>query len=151
MTLLFPYLQVPTPHPVYCLGGVFFRWRPIIPVTLVGPGGTHLCHGRLDTCADDTVFPEWMAQRLGLDLTAAPVGQGTGVAGGSISLRYAHIEIRVTDGQEYRTWSACVGFAPAPFRRVLLGQAGVLQYFTAAFHGDRQIAELTINSTDPGT
>jgi hypothetical protein len=31
------------------------------------------------------------------------------------------------------------------------GYAGFLQFFTTTFHGDRELAELTVNSAYPGT
>ena len=51
----------------------------------------------------------------------------------------------------WREWEAWVGFTPVRLKRSLLGFAGFLQYFTAAFHGDREEVELTVNRLYPGT
>lgn len=41
-------------------------------------------------------------------------------------------------------------FTPARLRYPTLGFAGVLQFFTASFRGDRQEVELTVNGLYPG-
>jgi hypothetical protein len=51
---------------------------------------------------------------------------------------------------EQREWPAWVAFTPARLNQPLFGFAGLLQFFTAAFHGDREQVELTINSLYPG-
>jgi hypothetical protein len=105
----------------------------------------------LDTAADDTVFRETLAMQIGLDLSKAPTGVGSGVGMGNIPLRYAQVHLRLTDGVEQREWSAWVGFTPARIPYPMLGFAGCLQYFTSTFHGDREEVELTINRLYSGT
>jgi hypothetical protein len=107
--------------------------------------------GLLDTGSDDTVFPERVAARIGVDLTHAPTGGASGVGGGTALLRYAEVVLRLSDGREHRQWTARVGFTSAPLKRPLFGFAGFLQYFTASFHGDREEVELTINRLYQGT
>jgi hypothetical protein len=80
MSLLFKYKRVPLLRPAIALGGVLYRCRPIVFVSLIAPGVTAPANGLLDTGADDTVFPDSLAVRLGLDLANAPVGEVTGVA-----------------------------------------------------------------------
>jgi hypothetical protein len=100
----------------------------------------------LDSCSDDTVFPDFVATDIGIDLTNAPSGTagGVGSKSGAI-LRYAEVVLRITDGSEYREWTGRVGFTSAPLRRPLFGFAGFLQFFTATFHGDIEEVELTVN------
>jgi hypothetical protein len=107
--------------------------------------------GRLDTAADDTVFPEWVAGRVGIDLASAPAGQAAGVGGEPISVRYAEVTLRLAQGSEHREWKAWVAFSRIRLRHPLLGFAGCLQFFTATFHGDHEEVELTVNSLYPGT
>jgi hypothetical protein len=64
---------------------------------------------------------------------------------------YAEVKLRITDGAEQREWQAWVAFTPACIRRPLLGFGGFLQFFTAAFYGDREQVELTTNSFYRGT
>jgi hypothetical protein len=105
----------------------------------------------IDSGADDTVFPESVAAIIGIDLTQAPTGQAAGIGGQPLLVRFAHLELRITDGTEFRAWPACVGFVGGGSRSALLGHAGFLQYFTTTFYGDREEVELTVNSTYPGT
>lgn len=146
MSLRFRYRLIRRNHPVTSLGGRWVRPRPIITVTLVGPKSGCVEDAVLDSGADDTIFPEALAARIGIDLTTARPGVGEGVGLGQVSLKYAQVTLRLTDGNEFREWQAWVGFTPAPLRRSLLGFAGVLQFFTAAFHGDLEEVELTVNS-----
>jgi predicted aspartyl protease len=127
------------------------RSRPVISVTALGPLASWTLDALLDTGAEDTVFPEWVAARLGFDLTNAPVGSASGPGGGSAILRYAQITLRIADQFERREWLAWVGFTAAKLNLALLGFAGFLQYFTATFFGDREEVELTVNGSYPGT
>jgi hypothetical protein len=90
-----------------------------------------------------------VASRIGIDLSTADIGEGSGVSSGAAPLRYALVTLRVTDGHEFREWTGWVGFTSAPLRLPLLGFAGFLQFFTATFHGDREEVELTINTLFP--
>jgi len=105
--------------------------------------------GLLDSGADDTVFPDLVA--AGIGLSQAPTGGASGVGSMSaVVLRYAEVVLRISDGREHREWPARVGFTSAPLHRPLLDFAGFLQFFTASFHGDRELAELTVNAAYPG-
>jgi predicted aspartyl protease len=138
-------------RPIPSLGGRQDRPQPVIPVSVIGPKGTHLGDCLLDTGADDTVFPESVADKLGIDLTNAPVGEASGVGLVTARIRYALVTLRVATGQERREWPAWVAFTSAPMKRPLLGFAGFLQFFTAKFEGDREEVELIVNSLYPGT
>jgi hypothetical protein len=118
---------------------------------LVGPAQSWLTRAVLDTAGDDTVFPDLVARRIGLDLTNAPAGFGRGAGLAGIPLKYAQIVLRLTDGREFREWPGWVGFTPAPLFYPMLGFAGCLQFFAALFLGDREEVELTVNSLYPGT
>jgi hypothetical protein len=55
--------------------------------------------GLLDTGSDDTVFEEWVAAAVGVDLSHAPE-RLVGLVGRSnlVRCRYAPVELRITDG-----------------------------------------------------
>jgi len=127
------------------------RPRPVVLVSVVGPTGLSVESGVLDPGADDTVFPESVATVVGIDLTNAPTGTAAGVGQVPAMLRYGEVVLRLTDGREYREWPARVAFTASPLHRSLLGFAGFLQFFTAAFHGDIEQVELAVNSAYPGT
>ena len=125
--------------------------RPILMASLVGPSHTVARLSLLDTGADETIFTESLAQAVGLDLSHAPAGETYGFGGRPFPLRYGQVNLRLTDGIEFREWPALVGFTSAPLPRQILGIAGCLEFFTAAFHGDREEVELNVNSKYPGT
>jgi hypothetical protein len=59
--LRFPYQDEPLsgPAPPSLAPGATVRWRPLVPVTVIGPAGRVRDFGRavVDPAADDTVFP----------------------------------------------------------------------------------------------
>jgi hypothetical protein len=151
MSMRFRYTPLKTAAPVWPLGGRLERPKPIVTATLLGPTIAVWRESLLDTGADDTVFHESVAAAVGVDLTGAPTGQGKGVGGAMVSVRYALVKLRLTDGHEFREWPAWVGFTAVPMHHGLLGFAGCLQYFDANFRGAREEVGLTVNSLYPGT
>ncbi len=151
MTLRFSYGRFAAPAPLWALQGRPDRPRPVIHVALIGPSQTRVRLSLLDTGADDTVFPEDLASQVGVDLTGAPTATASGVGVVGASLRYAEVDLRLSDGREFRQWRARVGFTSAPLKRPLLGFAGFLQFFTATFCGDREEVELAVNTLYHGT
>ena len=151
MTMTFSYPNFRRQRPAISLGGRYTRPRPRISVTLLESGQAAFVNGLLDTGADDTVFPEYVAASLRIDLTNAPTGEGQGVGGIPMLLRYVNLALRIADNNEQREWPAVVAFTPLQNQMPLLGFAGFLQYFTACFHGDLELVELTTNALYPGT
>src|SRR5262245_4506525 len=145
MSLRFRYALAKMGKPVVSLGGRWVRPRPIIEATLLGPTRSFRDEAHLDPAADDTIFPEKVAAWIGIDLTNDPPGQGAGVSGQPVPLRYAEVTLQLDDGKEQREWRGWVGFTPTHIIRPLLGFAGCLQFFTATFYGDIEEAELTPN------
>jgi hypothetical protein len=107
--------------------------------------------GLCDPGASDTVFREQVAHDAGLDLSAAVIGSSSGAGGAPFAVRFIAVELRVSDGVEFRAWVARVGFTAAPLRWPPLGVAGFLQFFDANFRGAAEVVELTVNATYPGT
>ena len=151
MSMRFPYALVRVPRSVVSLGGRWVRPRALVSISLVGPSDTFVEDALLDTGADDTVFPSYTAARIGVDLNNAPAGEAVGVGGAPLLVRYAAVELRLTDGIEFRRWPAWVGFTAARLKHPLLGFAGCLQFFGAYFRGDREEVELEINALYPGS
>jgi hypothetical protein len=139
-------------RPSVSLGGRWAKPRPILSVTLIGPGGgTYLDAGLLDTGSDEIIYPLRAATIAGIDLANAPSATVTGVGFGAAQLRYAEVTLRIAGSSELREWRAWVGFTSSPLPRPLLGFAGFLQFFTAQFFGDREEFDLTVNRLYPGT
>jgi len=151
MSLRYRYRLFAMGHPLIPLSGRTVRPRPLIPVTLIGPGGTSRARALVDTGADDTLFPDSAAVNIGLDLTNAPVGAGAGIGMAAVPVRYAQVMLRLAAGSERREWAGWVGFTSAPLRHPVLGFAGCLQYFDALFLGGLEELELTVNDLYPGT
>lgn len=149
--LRFPYRPVSIGQAALTLGGASIRLRPLIDISVSGPGNTIIREAVIDTGSDEVILPESFAALIGLDLSVAPTGISSGVGSPPLSVRYAPVILRLTDGLEFRTWTALVGFTPALRSRILLGIAHGLEYFTATFHGDRHEVELEINTSYPGT
>ncbi len=150
MKFRYRYKLLATKHPVVSLAGRMVRPRPLIAVTLIGPAGTIVETAHLDPGSDDTVFPVYLAAKIGVDLTAAPQGEAAGVGNLVVPLRYAQATLRLASGQERCEWQAWVASTEAPLKRPLLGFAGFMQFFTATFHGDQEEVELAVNSLFPG-
>ena len=74
-----------------------------------------------------------------------------GVGGAAYRLCYAQVTMRVSDGVEFRSWPAWVGFTNAPLNQPILGYAGFLQFFDATFRGHAEEVELAVNPSYPGT
>lgn len=128
------------------------RWRPLLPVALVGPTGKRRLFSRAlpDPGADDTVFPFALAS-----LIAAPLHPDAGHSlrwrGQRYTLRFGDVELEISDGVDGRRWPAVVGFSSAPLGYPILGLSGCLQSFDARFLGATQAIELDANASFPGT
>jgi predicted aspartyl protease len=104
----FRYKLIPSKQPVIALGGRWVRPRPLIMVALLTPAGVIVREALLDNGADDTVFPESAAHKLGLDLAHAPAVEAMAVGGQVFPVRYAQVTIRMVQGREQREWPAWV-------------------------------------------
>ena len=146
----FPYVALPTRRPIYPLGGILVRHRPLVAVQVRGPSGARSLSATLDSGSDDTLLPAYLAPRLGIDLAQAPAGEAGTIGGSPIPYHYAMMRLRLSDGYEECEWDAIVGFVAAPMRWAILGYAGALQYFDLQLLGFRREALLTPNATFPG-
>ena len=147
-----PYLLARAKSALPSLTGSFIRPRPVVAVRISGPRRSVLVDGLLDTGSDDTVFEEWVATAIGVELTHAQERQ-VGLVGRSklIRCRYASVQFRITDGiQETYDWTTLVGFVSTPLRYSLLGYAGFLQFFDVEFLGSAREVVLVPNASFPG-
>jgi hypothetical protein len=152
--LRFPYLPEPLtgPPPPTLPSGSTVRWRPLLPVRIIGPTGRSRYFPRaiLDSGADDTIFPLDIAALIGVALRP-DTGQGIRWRGQLYRLRFGDVELELADesGSAYH-WPATVGFSPAPIRYPILGNAGCLYFFDTLFRGDDRTVELEVNRSYPG-
>lgn len=151
--LQFPYLAVrikgspPPSLPAITL----IRWRPFLPVTLVGPTDQrYLTRALLDTGSDECIFPLNLLAAIG----ATPLADSKHFVtwrGNRLPIRHARISLMIADDTGTYTWPATVAFSPATIPYPLLGVAGCLQYFDSRFRGADRTVELEANWTYPGT
>jgi hypothetical protein len=146
----FNYLPLPARGPVYPLGGTHVRYRPIVCIHITAPQILPPVDACIDSASDDTVFPDSLAARLGIDLANAPRGDVRPVGHPAMTVAYAQVTLFLSDGYETCEWEAIVGFAPARLRWALLGHAGFLQFFDVQLLGARREALVIPNSTFPG-
>jgi hypothetical protein len=98
----FAYRQERMTNPVLSLGGRFTRPRPTVLLSVIGPAATYPTDALLDSGADETIFPDWIAPLIGIDLTTAPIGETMGFTPGAVPVRLAQVTLRLTDGTEFR-------------------------------------------------
>ncbi|MCI0464871.1 MAG: hypothetical protein L0Z62_48740 [Gemmataceae bacterium] len=146
----FNYLSLPTRGPVYPLGGARSRHRPIVPIRILAPGSLPPLDACCDSASDDTVFPDALAARLGIDLAGAPQGEVRPAGHPPLTVAYAQVTLLLSDGYETCEWDAIVAFALARLRWALLGHAGFLQFFDVQLLGAKQQVVITPNATFPG-
>jgi hypothetical protein len=147
----FPFQTFATNRPVYPLGGIRVRHIPVFSVNVIGPLGNEMVDCRLDPGADDTIIPEWVAQRIGVDLTNAPWGESNPIAGTPLRYPCATVTLRLDDGRETCEWKAIVGFLNLPsVRWGLLGLTGFLQFFDTTLFGSRREVVLSPNTAFTG-
>ena len=75
---------------------------------------------------------------------------GCSKRGQAYALRYASVELELTDSKESWRWPAMIGLSDAPIRYPLLGMAGSLQFMDVTYHGQEQMITLDTNTTYPG-
>lgn len=141
----FPYLALPTSRPISSLAGANVRFRPIIPVRILGPAGSWTGDCSVDCGTDDTIFPRRLATKLGIDLTGAEQVHARPIGSIAVPYLYAKTSIRLTDGVDVCEWEAIVGFVDVPLRWPILGHAGFLQYFDVNLFGAKREVELMPN------
>jgi len=146
----FAYRRLPVSRPVLPLGGISYREKPALSVTVVTPVQRWVHASMVDSGADDTIFPDSVATFLGIDLTNAPQGDALHVGGQSVAYRYARVGLSISDGMERYEWEAIVGFLPAPLRYGLLGLAGFLEFFEVTLSGERKEVVIVPSATFPG-
>jgi hypothetical protein len=152
--LRFPYQDEPLtgPPPPTLPPGSTVRWRPLVPVEILGPTGISRQFGRavVDPAADDTVFPIDTATRIGAQFLPA-TGHGVRWRGQLHPLRFADVELILDDGASVLRWPAVVAFSPASIRYPILGRGGCLQFLDVAFYGLDLVVTLQTNLSYPGT
>jgi hypothetical protein len=138
--------------PVPSLGGGTRRYKPVIPILIMGPSGQTTTRILVDTGSDDIVFPHDIAERIGVDLRGASPGSASGVgSAGPVQILFAPVILELSDQVETCRWRAVVGFTRTPLRFSLLGIAGGLEHFETILRVRSLEVQLIPQSTLPST
>jgi hypothetical protein len=113
-----------SPSPIPSLGGGTIRYKPVIPMTVIGPRSQETPFVLVDPGSDDIVFPAALAQRIGVDLSQAPHRQSQGVGTPQpVPVLYAPVILLLSDAVQTVRWRATVGFVSVVLRFSLFGIA----------------------------
>lgn len=151
--MIFPIRPYRLMTPAPSLGGSLVRYKPVIPLTIIGPNGQANLPALVDSGADDVVPPVNVAARIGVDLSAAFAGQAQGLGGNQpVGLLYAPVTLLLSDGTQTCRWRAVTAFTSTPMRFALFGIAGGLEHFRATLDVyDRELTLLPKTSLPAAT
>jgi predicted aspartyl protease len=112
-------------------------YRPVVTVSLWSPGSRRWRNVQMlvDTGADYTILPKYIATLLGIDLTNAPVMNTQGLNG--LQKVYFLEKLRLKIGSAER--EVPVGFVPLAKAPSLLGRHACLETFGVFFEYNRRI------------
>lgn len=137
------------PSPTVPSGVVY---RPEVTIDVIGTRRMETIQALVDTGSDETIFPASLAQAIGVQLDHASAGQASAVGGHAVQLVPGSVVLEITQGEQNNRWRTTVGFLEAerPEDEVaLLGYAGFLEFFRAAFDSQNHELELTANDRLP--
>jgi hypothetical protein len=98
----------------------------------------------MDSGGDDTVFPIDVLRLIGA--SALPdTGHRIRWRGSLHPLRYASVELSMSDDVAECRWQAVIAFSPAPLTYPILGNAGCLEFFDIRLLGADLWIELEPN------
>ena len=146
----FPYSSVILADPQS--GDFALTHRPEIPITISGPNGSVALIGLVDTGSDFSIFPQAIAELLGIGLLPI-ANRGASVFGGSpVPLLSGTATLTVEQDDESLRWETSVeffDFGHESDTTAILGYSGFLEFFTAIFDGDSLLLSLLANQNLP--
>src|SRR5262245_842356 len=113
MSLRFPYQPQPLGGlaPASLPPGSSHRLRPYLPIQIrsIQTGSSQLVQRALvDTGADDTVYPDSLGMALGVAFLPSTAAVNLRWRGGRHPVRYAEVELEITDKKTTYAWRAVV-------------------------------------------
>ena len=139
------------PVPPSLPAGSRVRWRPFVRIRIIGSNGRSRSSDRalIDSGADDTLFPLFVAQVLGVSLLPDR-GQSHTWRGTRYQLHFGRVHLELTDDISVWRWPAIVAFTEAAIRYPLLGHCGFMEYIETRFLDADRTVELEPNAWYPG-
>jgi hypothetical protein len=132
--------------------GVIVVYRPRVPVRVYGPNGMARYIAIVDTGSDRSLFPDSVANDVGISLDYVAFERVTSYGGKTLHAKIVNATIELTGGIDAIRWDAQIGFVTFddPDDEVLiLGHVGCLDFFTATFDGKSKWLELNPNDSLP--
>ena len=146
----FPYSSLISRDPA--TGDLLLLRRPEMPVTIVGPSSSATYIGLVDIGSDNTIFPQSVANLLGIATQPSTGPSATAFGGSRIALETGEANLRIEADRESASWRATISFFDFPTadeETVILGHAAFLDYFTAIFDGKAGVLTLLPNDELP--
>lgn len=117
--------------------------RPIVAVTVSVPGQHPVLFDALvDTGADISLFPQSVADRLGLDLSQQPDVIVFAAIGGQCQYRLHEVELELRRSPDTFRWKGSVGFVGREMSYAILGTRGFFQFFDLNYSNSRQTIDI---------
>ena len=95
--------------------------RPLIALRVHSAGQSTLTDALVDTGADISIFPKFVADRLRLDLTGMPEIAVNAPLGGGGNYRLCEVELELRRSDEVIRWRTAVGFTEHEMSYAFLG------------------------------
>ena len=117
--------------------------RPIVPVRLLGPNRRwSTIDALIDTGSDITLFPERLAERLGVNLTGIAEVPLISALGTIATYRAVELTLELRRFPDTMRWQGVVGFLPRHMTYGLLGTRGVFEFFDVQYSACRRFTEI---------
>ncbi len=135
-----------------CPSGIVYR--PVARLRIGGSNGNAYLRALIDTGADHTLVPFSIAEDVGAELFEDEHNSVEGISGHEIAVVPGRVQLELLDDSDSLQWTAIIGFAKfaSPDDECsVLGHAGCLEYFLAAFDGAGRAVEPTLRGDLPQT
>ena len=117
--------------------------RPIVPVRLLGPNRRwSTIDALIDTGSDIALFPERLAERLGVNLTDIAEVPLTSALGTIATYRAVELTLELRRFPDTMRWQGVVGFLPRHMTYGLLGTRGFFEFFDVQYSACRRFTEI---------
>ena len=103
----------------------------------------------IDTGADISIFPKFVADRLRLNLTRLPEVAVNVPLGGGGKYRLCEVDLELRRSGEVLRWRTSVGFTEHDLSYAFLGTKGFFEFFDLAYSAARQTIEIVPSSNLP--
>ena len=103
--------------------------------------------------ADQTLFPRWAADQIGVNVNDTDSLDIVGIGGQRIPAPSGKVDIELSDQTQNYRWASMARFVSLPdpqTQLAILGHEGCPNFFTATFDGVNRSVDLMPNNAFPG-